>query len=58
MAKWMFKHMKADFNQQNLVFSLNTDKLPAKLDQNALSKISEIATRINKYKGEIINEES
>ncbi len=58
MAKWMFKHMKADFNQQNLVFSLNTDKLPAKLDQNALSKISEIATRINKYKGEIVNEES
>ncbi len=58
MAKWMFKHMKANLNEDNKVFSLNTDKLPAKEDHDALMKISEIATRINKYKGEIINEES
>ena len=49
MTKWMFKHMKAHFDENNNVFSLNTDKLPAKEDQNALIKISEIAARINKY---------
>ncbi|MFT4146969.1 MAG: hypothetical protein QM644_21220 [Mobilitalea sp.] len=50
--------MKAHFDEDNKVFSLNTDKLPAKEDQNALIKISEIAARINKYKGENRNEES
>lgn len=58
MAKWMFKHMKADIKEENMVFSLNTDKLPAKADQNALARINEIAKRINKYQGEKINEEN
>lgn len=53
LSKWMFKKMKADLTDENSVFSLYTDDLQAKEDFDALSKINEIACRINqKYDGE------
>ena len=52
LAKWMFKKMKAEFKDENTVFSLHTDEIPAKEDHNALCKISEIVCRINQREGE------
>ena len=47
MAKWMFKKMNAELRDENVVFSLHTDELPAKEDLVAYLKIKEIACRIN-----------
>lgn len=47
LSKWMFKKMNAEFYDENAVFSLHTDNLPAKEDIDALKKIKEIAYRIN-----------
>lgn len=47
LTKWMFRYMNATFDDNNAVFSLKTDQLPASMDQEALMKISEIADRFN-----------
>ena len=46
-AKKMFRQMNAELDDQNMVFSLHTDRLPAGEDSDALKKIREIASRIN-----------
>lgn len=47
LAKWMFGKMNAQLDQENMVFSLHTDEVPAAKDDQALKKISEIAKRLN-----------
>lgn len=47
MAEWMLKHMKAGLKEENIVLSLNTDKQPAKEDLNAMTKMKDIAYRLN-----------
>lgn len=46
-AKWMFKKMKAVLSDENKVYSLCTDELPAENDSTALERIKEIAFRLN-----------
>lgn len=46
-AEVMFKLLNAAHLEQNNVFSLNTDKLPAYQDAEAIKKIKEIAEKIN-----------
>ncbi len=46
-AEIMFRLLNAVHPVQNNVFSLNTDKLPAYQDNEAIKKINEIAERIN-----------
>ena len=46
-AEVMFRLLNASHPAQNNVFSLNTDKLPASEDAEAIKKIKEIAERIN-----------
>lgn len=46
-AEVMFKLLNAAHPAQNNVFSLNTDKLPASEDVEAINKIKEIGERIN-----------
>lgn len=46
-AKMIFREMNAELEDQNTVFSLHTDRLPAGEDSQALIKISDIASRIN-----------
>lgn len=47
LAKWIFRLLNADFSEENLVLSMNTDAVPAARDEAALSKIREIAARLN-----------
>ena len=47
LAKWIFRLLNADFSDENLVFSMNTDVLPAARDEVALQKIRKIAARLN-----------
>jgi multimeric flavodoxin WrbA len=51
MANWMFKKMKAVLKEENVVLSLHTDELHAKEDFNAISRIRDIAWRINHMSG-------
>jgi multimeric flavodoxin WrbA len=46
-AKMMFRQLNAELDDQNMVFSLHTNHLPAGEDSEALKKIREIASRIN-----------
>ncbi|NMC56717.1 MAG: flavodoxin family protein, partial [Eubacteriaceae bacterium] len=46
-AEVMFKLLNAAHPEQNNVFSLNTDNLPACQDAQAINKIKKIAKRIN-----------
>ncbi|MCL2565446.1 MAG: flavodoxin family protein [Defluviitaleaceae bacterium] len=46
-AKIIFKMMNAQFDDENAIFSLKTDTLPAKDDVNAVKKAKEVAQRIN-----------
>ena len=43
LAKWMFKYMNADLNDESIVLLLNTDEVPAANDAEALYKIEQIA---------------
>ena len=46
-AEVMFKLLNAAHPEQNNIFSLNTDKLPASEDTEAIKKIKEIAVKLN-----------
>lgn len=46
-AEVMFKMLNAAHPEQNNVFSLNTDNLPACKDTESIKKIKEIAERLN-----------
>lgn len=47
VAKWMLKKMNATYNEENFVFSLNTDKLPASKDLQALQIIKKVSLKLN-----------
>ena len=47
LAKWVFKYLNAKLKDENIVFSLKTDNLPAKEDEDALRKIENMALRFN-----------
>jgi len=46
-AKMIFKRMNAQFDEENAVYSLQTDTLPAKDDAAALEKAREVARRLS-----------
>jgi len=45
-AKLIFKMMKATLDEDDVVLSLQTDKVPAKDDYKALEKVREVAVRV------------
>jgi len=46
-AKLIFKMMRATLNDEDIILSLQTDKIPAKDDLVAMEKLREVAKRIN-----------
>ena len=46
-AQWMFKKLNAKINDDNMVFSLKTNECPAIKDDVAISKIKQIALKLN-----------
>jgi len=42
LARWIFKNINAELNDENILFSLNTNHLPAKDDANALQQINDM----------------
>lgn len=47
MAEWMFGKMKGTLKEENIILSLRTNEIPLKEDFNAISRINDIARRIN-----------
>lgn len=47
LSACIFRFLNADFSEENMVLSLNTDAVPAARDEVALSRIREIARRLN-----------
>lgn len=47
LAKWIFRFLNADFSDENMALSMNTDAVPAARDEAALSQICAIAGRLN-----------
>ncbi len=47
LSKWFFRLLNADFQEENMVLSMNTDAVPAAQDARALSNIRAIAARLN-----------
>ncbi len=47
LAKWVFRFLNADFPDENLVLSMNTDAVPAARDDAALAQVRAIARRLN-----------
>lgn len=47
LAKWMFKKMNAIYDEENTVFSLSTDNVPASEDKEALIKVKKMINRFN-----------
>jgi multimeric flavodoxin WrbA len=48
IASWMFKKLGATYNEENCIFSLKTDEIPASQDEVALQKVKRIAENLNK----------
>jgi multimeric flavodoxin WrbA len=47
LAKWIFRLLNADFEDENMALSMNTDAVPAARDEVALAQICGIARRLN-----------
>lgn len=47
LSSWMFRKMNAKGYEKHMVFSLNTDEIPAKRDIEAIEKVQEIALYLN-----------
>ena len=48
MVNWMFKKMNAKLEDENIVFSLQTDKITTKDNYEAIERVKEIAKRLYK----------
>jgi multimeric flavodoxin WrbA len=51
LARCMFRFLNADFSEENMALSMNTNALPAEGDEAARRRVKEIAYRLNKIGG-------
>lgn len=47
ISQWIFKNLNAIGFEKNMVFTLKTDTIPARMDADAIKRVKEIASALN-----------